>query len=76
MTLTFPLAILALTAVGFSQSAEKKAPAFVEMFMPMRDTVVLAANVYLPSGPGPLPTILLRTPYIKDNPREPLTAQK
>ena len=54
----------------------EKAPKFVEMFMPMRDTVVLAANVYLPSGPGPFPTILLRTPYIKDNPREPLMAQK
>ncbi len=54
----------------------EKAPKFVEMFTPMRDTVVLAANVYLPSGAGPFPTILLRTPYIKDNPREPLTAQK
>src|SRR5580698_1272962 len=54
----------------------EKAPKFVEMFTPMRDTVVLAANVYLPSGPGPFPTVLLRTPYIKDNPREPLAAQK
>jgi predicted acyl esterase len=82
-------AILILAAVGSAQtgggrgevSAEmkarlEKAPKFVEMFMPMRDTVVLAANVYLPSGPGPFPTILLRTPYIKDNPREPLAAQK
>src|ERR1039457_7163693 len=54
----------------------EKAPKFVEMFMPMRDNVVLAANVYLPAGPGPFATILLRTPYIKDNPREPLAAQK
>ena len=54
----------------------EKAPKSVEMFMPMRDTVVLAANVYLPAGPGPFPVILLRTPYIKDNPREPLMAQK
>jgi hypothetical protein len=54
----------------------EKAPKFVEMFTPMRDTVVLAANVYLPAGQGPFPTILLRTPYIKDNVREPLTAQK
>jgi uncharacterized protein len=83
-------AVLILTAVGSAQtgggrgqelSAEtkarlEKAPKFVEMFMPMRDTIVLAANVYLPSGPGPFPTILLRTPYIKDNPREPLVAQK
>jgi predicted acyl esterase len=76
LTPRFSFAILTLTAVGFSQTAEKKTPTFVEMFMPMRDTVVLAANVYLPSGPGPFPTILLRTPYIKDNPREPLAAQK
>src|SRR5579872_1271664 len=54
----------------------EKAPKFVEMFTPMRDSVVLAENVYLPAGPGPFPTILLRTPYIKDNPREPLAAQK
>src|ERR1700735_673935 len=54
----------------------EKAPKFVEMFTPMRDTVVLAENVYLPSGNGPFPTILLRTPYIKDNAREPLAAQK
>jgi predicted acyl esterase len=54
----------------------EKAPKFVEMSMPMRDTVVLAANVYLPAGTGPFPTVLLRTPYIKDNPREPLAAQK
>jgi predicted acyl esterase len=32
--------------------------------------------VYLPSGAGPFPTILLRTPYIKDNAREPLLAKK
>jgi predicted acyl esterase len=54
----------------------EKAPKFVEMFTPMRDSVVLAENVYLPPGNGPFPTILLRTPYIKDNPREPLAAQK
>src|SRR5271168_3476080 len=53
-----------------------KAPKAVEMFMPMRDGVELAANVYRPAGPGPFPVILLRTPYLKDNAREPLTAQK
>ena len=53
-----------------------KAPKFTEMFMPMRDGVMLAANVYMPSGPGPFPVILLRTPYLKDGAREPLTAQK
>src|SRR5580698_8545480 len=53
-----------------------KAPKLVEMMIPMRDGVMLAANVYRPEGPGPFPVVLLRTPYIKDNAREPLTAQK
>jgi len=41
-------------------------PAHQEVFMPMRDGTVLAANVYLPSGAGPWPVILQRTPYLKD----------
>jgi predicted acyl esterase len=41
-------------------------PAHQEVFMPMRDGAVLAANVYLPSGAGPWPVILQRTPYLKD----------
>src|SRR5580698_3877527 len=53
-----------------------KAPKAVEMFMPMRDGIELAANVYRPAGPGPFPVILVRTPYLKDNEREPLTAEK
>jgi len=31
----------------------EKAPKFAEMFTPMRDSVVLAENVYLPPGNGP-----------------------
>jgi putative CocE/NonD family hydrolase len=34
----------------------------------MRDGVVLRANVYRPGGDGPWPTLLLRTPYGKDDP--------
>jgi len=41
-------------------------PAHQEVFMPMRDGTVLAANVYLPAGAGPWPVILQRTPYLKD----------
>jgi uncharacterized protein len=41
-----------------------KAP--MEIFIPMRDGVKLAANVYLPDGPGPWPVIVTRTPYGKD----------
>lgn len=33
--------------------------------VPMRDGVKLATDVYLPQGPGPWPTILIRTPYNK-----------
>ncbi len=31
--------------------------------VPMRDGVALSADVYLPPGDGPFPTILIRTPY-------------
>ncbi len=50
---TVAAANLAFAQRGGELNAEtkarlEKAPKFVEMFMPMRDTVVLAANVYLP----------------------------
>src|SRR5437868_5704236 len=35
---------------------------------PMRDGTVLYADVYRPSGPGPYPALLTRTPYDKQNP--------
>lgn len=35
--------------------------------VPMRDGVVLRANVYRPGGPGRWPTLLVRTPYGKDD---------
>jgi uncharacterized protein len=41
-------------------------PKWTEMFMQTRDGVKLAANVFLPSGPGPFPVVLSRTPYLKD----------
>jgi uncharacterized protein len=47
-------------------TASAALPAHQEVFMPMRDGTVLAANVYLPAGPGPWPVILERTPYLKD----------
>src|SRR4051812_791796 len=33
----------------------------------MRDGTVLRADVYYPDGSGPWPTLLLRTPYMKDD---------
>jgi len=41
----------------------------VEEFVPMRDGVKLAADVYKPEGEGPWPVILSRTPYLKDRGR-------
>jgi putative CocE/NonD family hydrolase len=45
---------------------------------PMRDGVVLRANVYRPAGDGPWPTLLCRTPYDKHLPEwiEPLAAAR
>ena len=41
-------------------------PKRTEMTMAMRDGVKLAANVFLPTGAGPFPVVLSRTPYLKD----------
>jgi uncharacterized protein len=41
-------------------------PKWTEMTMLTRDGVKLAANVFLPAGPGPSPVVLSRTPYLKD----------
>ena len=41
-------------------------PKWTERFATMRDGTKLAANVFLPAGPGPFPVVLSRTPYIKD----------
>ena len=44
----------------------------VQTFMvPMRDGVRLAADVYLPEKEGPVPVVLVRTPYGKSNDAEP-----
>jgi hypothetical protein len=34
--------------------------------VPMRDGVILVADVYRPDGPGPFPTLVQRTPYNKE----------
>ena len=63
------IASTSAAAQGLSPSATATtaAPApTLELFSPMRDGVKLAANVYLPSGKGPWPVVLVRTPYLKD----------
>ena len=37
--------------------------ALLHRMAPTVDEVSLATDVYLPAGPGPFPTILVRTPY-------------
>jgi predicted acyl esterase len=41
-------------------------PGAVEEFAVMRDGTRLAANVFKPTGAGPWPVIMTRTPYLKD----------
>jgi predicted acyl esterase len=77
--LFFAAALAALGVAGISAAqtapasqsaaAPTSAPALPphqEVFMPMRDGTVLAANVFLPDGKGPWPVVLERTPYLKD----------
>ena len=52
--------LIALVSVsGWAQTT------FVEVTVPMADGVLLAGDLYLPSGDGPWPTILVMTPYGK-----------
>jgi uncharacterized protein len=37
-----------------------------DIFITMRDGIILAADVHLPDGPGPFPVILTQTPYNKN----------
>ncbi len=34
--------------------------------VPMRDGIELSTDIHLPEGDGPFPTVLVRTPYVKD----------
>lgn len=42
-----------------------------DAYVPMRDGVHLAADLCLPTGPGPFPALIARTPYGKDNQLQP-----
>jgi predicted acyl esterase len=54
-------ALLALAALASTLPAAARDRTTVNI--PMRDGHALAADVYLPSGSGPWPTILIQTPY-------------
>ncbi|CAN5194891.1 hypothetical protein BH09PSE2_BH09PSE2_22250 [soil metagenome] len=63
------LSIALAPGASVAQPAAATAPAArpaLEVFTTMRDGVKLAANVFLPDGPGPWPVVLTRTPYLKD----------
>jgi predicted acyl esterase len=40
-----------------------------DLMVPARDGVMLATDVYRPTGPGPFPVLFERTPYGKSAPR-------
>jgi putative CocE/NonD family hydrolase len=49
-------------------AADTQVDVRAEVKIPMRDGVLLAANIVLPKQPGKYPTILMRTPYGKGAP--------
>src|SRR5215813_1829587 len=48
------------------QAAQDRSPKHLEQMVPMRDSVKLGTNIYLPDGQGPWPVAVERTPYNKD----------
>jgi len=62
------LAALALAWLGScAPSSSSSAPSHeVDVVIPMRDGVVLRAELLRPIGPGPFPTLVYRTPYGAD----------
>jgi uncharacterized protein len=74
-----PRIILLLIAAGISSaqsSAPQLAPVKRNVTVPMRDGVELRADIFLPQGNGPFPTLVYRTPYGKDDvPKDYSTVQ-
>jgi hypothetical protein len=61
------LVVVCLIVPAFAAAGdEEQAPQSLDMMVEMRDGVRLATSVYLPSGDGPWPVILTRTPYNKE----------
>ncbi|MGX7678516.1 CocE/NonD family hydrolase [Jatrophihabitans sp. DSM 45814] len=40
----------------------------LDVYVRMRDGVGIPVDIYFPEGPGPFPTVLIRTPYVKSAP--------
>jgi hypothetical protein len=62
------VSLLPLLALGAWRSGEAQQPSEgLPAAIPMRDGVVLHADVLLPSGNGPFPVLVYRTPYGEKN---------
>lgn len=62
-TLLLPLIAVFASFLSIAQIT----PSYDNIMIEMRDGEFLAADVYLPSGPGPFECILIQTPYNKDS---------
>jgi predicted acyl esterase len=57
---------LALPAFAVGSEDSSSEPRVLEVMVLMRDGVRLATTVYLPSGDGPWPVVMSRTPYSRE----------
>ena len=62
---------LLIGCLVLAASVEAQVQQRLDLRVPMRDGVELSADLWLPDEPGPHPTVLVRTPYIKANARYP-----
>lgn len=60
---TLIIRFLTAFAVLFTFGCSSKAAPFTTEMVPMQDGTKLATDVYKPTGDGPFPVILMRTPY-------------
>ena len=73
MNHSLPLICLALCSVAFPLSAQAPVRVDTAVAVPMRDGVVLRADVYRPAEGGRFPTLVYRTPYGRtETPPDPL----
>ena len=73
------LLMLAISIPGFAQDSTNSAKHFVlekNVPVPMRDSVVLRADVMRPAGDGTFPVLVYRTPYGKDAAQQAYTTFK
>ena len=62
---SFALTIAPAALRAADDTPAPEVPPKQEIMIPMRDGVKLATDVYFPTGEGPWPLVLARTPYNK-----------